>query len=779
MAVNVDGRMLLTADSGDRLYCDWEVVNQNYYQKTSTLELTILAWSHNDYDCTFKNLSLEINNEVVYEWNGEYTLAPGETLDKVRITVTHPNRTRDYDIEMFYQGWILEDNYWNGLNDTDNFTLPSCNSFPSLELSGSPTTETEISVTCGGFANGWDTLDVTVYKNGVQVDNYYARNGSSDDVNISFTNLEDNTSYQVVAEVTEDSYTSTEEIYITTYNYPYCTSTPNFVIGNSLLLKFFNPLGRTMTIKVLGNDGSTCYTYTSTSTSISGWNNANKYYQSIPNSKTGTYSVQVTTSVSDITVVGGTYSTVENDCIPAISSISYLDNNNSTVAITGDNQKIIQSYGTVRFTFSNCSSKKYATISRIDAIINGVSHYVSGSGTSGTFYLNYGTINSSSNITATIVITDSRGYTKSYSKQITMLEYSTPYISATANRTQNFYSETTLRGSASISSLNGGNSVTLKYAYKKLTDANYGAETVMQQYTDYILDLDNTYEWNIKITATDVLGSSQLVLKVNKGIPIVFFDRLLNATGFNCFPELQGGLYSEGYQLDNQIYVGSQLLYAEEFTQQNSNSSDIMSAFCTELINALFTGITIPDNYEKAFKLTALAKTDDVYCRAWLSIGDVATKYIERWFSGSMKIPYWEVISSNIFKATELSLENNTMSVNFRKGNTTERYNVESDDLLKIQSHSYFEGDTFTFKNITIHAYLVKKNSTTPSNIVLNQDKVFLRQFGLDVVETIYPNKRYEINTDTDVFIIYVYNGSTLEHTIRYSTVDNLFYEEV
>jgi hypothetical protein len=58
--------------------------------------------------------------------------------------------------------------------------------------------------------------------------------------------------------------------------------------------------------------------------------------------------------------------------------------------------------------------------------------------------------------------------------------------------------------------------------------------------------LDNTKEWNIKVTVTDVFATTTYLLAVDKGIPIIYFDRLLRAVGVNCFPDEEGSFATDG-----------------------------------------------------------------------------------------------------------------------------------------------------------------------------------------------------------------------------------------
>lgn len=213
---------------------------------------------------------------------------------------------------------------------------------------------------------------------------------------------------------------------------------------------------------------------------------------------------------------------------------SYLDTNSTTTAITGDNQLIIQNHSTLQINGTNLSAKKSATLSSIVASINGVNYNGTISGTTATFSI--GALNISNNINATITLTDSRGLTAVNTLPITILEYSQPSAIISIARENNFYSTTNIKVEANYSSLDSHNVITIKTRYKKTTDANYGAYVTLTDGVTSQLTLDNNYQWDVQVLLQDSISSTTYNLTVDKGIPIVFFDRTLRSMGVNCFP---------------------------------------------------------------------------------------------------------------------------------------------------------------------------------------------------------------------------------------------------
>lgn len=251
---------------------------------------------------------------------------------------------------------------------------------------------------------------------------------------------------------------------------------------------------------------------------------------------------------------------------PTIESISYADVNSSITAITGNNQWIVRNKSTLQVTLTNLQALKGATLSSATVNINGVVKSFSGiSGSSlSSANLNFGTINVSSNINATIILTDSRGFSSTYTKAITVLNYETPYATINLARRNNFYTQCDLLVDCTFSSLNNTNSITIQYQTKKVSDSSYGALTTIQNNVETTINLDNSYQWNVKIIATDSLGSSvNYVLFVDKGIPLFFVDKDKNSIGINCFPANDESLEVNGF------IVGGVVLC--ENTQETAN----------------------------------------------------------------------------------------------------------------------------------------------------------------------------------------------------------------
>lgn len=272
-----------------------------------------------------------------------------------------------------------------------------------------------------------------------------------------------------------------------------------------------------------------------------------------PNSNTLSVTFYIKTELSGQTY----YSTLTRtmtvkNANPTITGSSYADTNSTTTAITNNNQQIIQGRSTVAFNFTSLAALKYATLTKIDITVNAVtvSSNLSGS-TVLDKTVSFGAINSSSNLSASIKLTDSRGNSTTQSLPIIMLAWSLPAAIVTCSRKNNYYDETTLKVDATYSSLDNKNTITIQYQYKKTTDSSWSAAQTAQDNVPVTINLDNRYQWNIRVIVTDRIGSTTYNLTVDRGIPIIFFDRKRRSVGVNTFPNSDETLEVEGDLLVN------------------------------------------------------------------------------------------------------------------------------------------------------------------------------------------------------------------------------------
>lgn len=349
-------------------------------------------------------------------------------------------------------------------------------------------------------------------------------------------------------------WTISNVVTFTTYDYPHCTDSPDFTIGDKLTLTFYNPLGRE--IRVVGyakSDGSQIFAGTTTGTSLTGFNTnddnggANAQYASIPDSQSGAYKVVVTwKDISSRTRDNGNIYRIRGDEIPTMADCTYEDVSSSVYAITGNKQLIVQNKSSMRAYFGGATANFGASgITKVDVECNGKTISITHGNAS---YLNFQKIDSSRNVDLKFTAYDSRGLSASKTVTVQMVAYEAPKATVELKRLNNYEDETYLTVDGSVSSV-GSNAMSIKYRYK-LSGGSYGSYTTISDGTKQTLSLDKNNSYIFNIVVTDSFGetfNSEYVL--NKGVFPLFIDTAKNSVGINCFPVNQNSLEVNGLNL--------------------------------------------------------------------------------------------------------------------------------------------------------------------------------------------------------------------------------------
>ena len=253
------------------------------------------------------------------------------------------------------------------------------------------------------------------------------------------------------------------------------------------------------------------------------------------------------------TVIGGNtfYSTIERtltivNANPSFSAsnLSYKDNNSTTVAVTGNNQHLVQNLSKLLVTISAATGLKGASISKYDATINGVTKSITSAGN-----IDYGVINSGSNLTLSVKVTDSRGNTATATKTVTFLSWSLPTALISLKRKNNYENETYLKVDGSISSVNSKNTMTIQYQYKKTTETSYSSLATLSDNVQVTMTKDKESAWDFKIIIKDKFGTTTYNTVLPKGRFILFVDTKKLSVGINCFPTKNESLEVNGVQM--------------------------------------------------------------------------------------------------------------------------------------------------------------------------------------------------------------------------------------
>ena len=276
----------------------------------------------------------------------------------------------------------------------------------------------------------------------------------------------------------------------------------------------------------------------------------------------------------DSTIKAITFSTLATHAAPNFSNFEYKDSNETTVAMTGDDQTMIQGQSTPLVTISttnkatgndgiNISNYAITFVSDSKTI-----DYSSDSDVSAT--LDSPSESGTSNLTVSAV--DVLSSAKAVSKAVTIYPWTKPTISATIQRVNNFESEAKINASGTYSPIlidgMAKNAISIQYRTKKASSSEWSSWTTRAvtitdsnwSLSNLSLTLDNNYQWDIEVRAVDRFFNTTIALSLSIGIPNFFIgvdgrvsigmrpSKTLASTDRGHL-EVDGPVYSKGIEL--------------------------------------------------------------------------------------------------------------------------------------------------------------------------------------------------------------------------------------
>lgn len=268
-----------------------------------------------------------------------------------------------------------------------------------------------------------------------------------------------------------------------------------------------------------------------TSNQVYGWTVPTSFYALIPSSKTITCQFYAETYNEDTLI--GTSSTITATFTaigdPIINNSSAVDTNATTIALTGDNTKMVRYASNVQVSVS-ASGQNSATISTIT--VNGANVTLSGTDPkTGTIILN--SVNSN---TFTMIVTDSRGYTKTQTLTMDMVDYVPLTINATIKRNQPTDNKVNINFSGNYFNDTFGdenNTLSVQYRYKESTSSTWGNWTNLTATlsgntysgTEQISNINYQNIYNFEIRALDEINTKTITgITISKGEPVYWWD---------------------------------------------------------------------------------------------------------------------------------------------------------------------------------------------------------------------------------------------------------------
>jgi hypothetical protein len=369
----------------------------------------------------------------------------------------------------------------------------------------------------------------------------------------------------------------------TTYDFPHVTATPDFVIGDAMYLALYNPLGRTVTATMFGDDGSVIWSATGWTGNSIGSNNAptdiENLYRSIPNKRSGGYKMRTQYGDSVREIAGGTYSIKGNE-VPTINGLGYHDGAEWVVNVTKDDKQIVQNKSDLLATAIAATPQYWAgSITEYVFECNGASRTESQPGS-----YSLGTVNSTQNVNLTLTVVDSRGLSASKTIEVTMVPHTDPTAIVTLKRKNNYEDETYLTVDGSVSPVNDKNKMAIKYQYK-VSGGSFGAFVDIGDNETHTLSLDKNSVYVFNVVVTDSFGATNYNKEhtLGKGVFPLFIDVKKNSVGVNKFPASDNGFEASGL-----ISLGER----QTITLEMGQSVEVSIPFeqCSGLVNFRING---------------------------------------------------------------------------------------------------------------------------------------------------------------------------------------------
>ena len=539
MAQVSKGSFTTNASEGRSLTFNWSVDSTDVSKNTKKIYWSLVGSGSASGYVVGGDFKVVIDGETVYSSSTRIELWSGTVVASGYKTLTH-DASGNKKFSASVQASIYEftvDNTGSG-----TWELPTIPRYATSVQSLNSKTETSIKMNWSSDS----TVDYIWYSkdNGSTWTGVNVTDGKSGTYTIS--GLSAYTEYKIKTRVRrKDSQLTTDSsaLSVTTYNFPFCREVPNFTIGDAITLDFYNPLARDFTFQVIANGTI------AKSVSMSGVTSAkiggtyelsqtfnNNLYASIPNTTSGAYSVKVIYGSSEKVRSGGTFS-IKGTEAPTFSGLTYYDGNTSVVAITGNNQHIVQNYSTLYAKFPLATANYGAgKIAKYILECNGLTtEGTINVGTQGVFSM--GTVDSSRDVDLKVTAVDSRGLSTTQTVKVDMVSHSTPSAVVTLERLNNYEDETYLTVDGSISSVNSKNTMTIKYRYKQ-SGGSYGSFVTIDDNKKYTLSLNKNNVYIFNVVITDAFGSTfDKEYTLEKGTFPLFIDTEKNSLGMNALPK--------------------------------------------------------------------------------------------------------------------------------------------------------------------------------------------------------------------------------------------------
>ncbi len=237
--------------------------------------------------------------------------------------------------------------------------------------------------------------------------------------------------------------------------------------------------------------------------------------------------------IGNVSKVTAIVKTTATNSKPTFMGFSFADVRSETIALTASDQLLIQGQSELRVLCEAAAATNYATIAKYRVTIGGKTVE------SSTPTVDFGVTTLSGNVTITVSAVDSRGYTATKTQAITCIPFEPIRLNSWSIRRTNDADETAnlvFNGEYSTVTVNGTEqncSHSFAYRYRKMVDGEQWSvwESAALKSSGGRFDyastefgsFDTDYPYEIQLSVSDQLTTSEIYLSIPKGTPLVSY----------------------------------------------------------------------------------------------------------------------------------------------------------------------------------------------------------------------------------------------------------------
>jgi len=263
-------------------------------------------------------------------------------------------------------------------------------------------------------------------------------------------------------------------------------------------------------------------------------NTAATFLANLPTDSSITLQAKISTpNGGDSEIKTITFNTIATHQAPIFSNFAYSDTNSTTVALTGDNQTMIQDQSTPQIVISVANKaigNDGVAVSNYAISLAGRSKTIAYSDSAISTTLEAPNEAGTGNLTVSAI--DALSASTAVSKPVTIYPWTVPTIAASIERVNNFESESTIKASGTYSPIVVGgiakNTLTLQYRSKRSSSSEWSSWSSRAVITngsnwsvnDFTVSLDNNYQWDVQVRIVDAFTNASVDLNISTGVAI-------------------------------------------------------------------------------------------------------------------------------------------------------------------------------------------------------------------------------------------------------------------